>query len=153
MKPSILPPLMSLFAAALVCGPPWLMSSVVNHGRVHPSLTSGFGTQTVGLPFFIGIPSASGKVPKYWSKERFSCITMTMCWSLPPLGSVVLVARSGDPDAAPDRVAMDGASLVHATSAIAAIVVATTSVRRIDTTADISGGSPSRPGVHEHSDR
>src|SRR3954453_15520822 len=70
MKPSILPPLMSLFAAALVCGPPWLMSSVVNHGRVHPSLTSGFGTQTVGLPFFIGIPSASGKVPKYWSRVR-----------------------------------------------------------------------------------
>src|SRR3954468_23682384 len=158
MKPSILPPLMSLFAAAFVCGPPWLMSSVVNHGRVHPWLTSGFGTQTFGVPSAsIGIPSAPGKVPKYWSKERFSCITMTMCWSLPPLGSVVLVARSGDPDgdpeAAPDRVAMDGASLVHAPSAIAAIVVATRSVRRIDTTADISGGSPSGRGVHEHSDR
>ena len=39
----------------------------------------GSGTQTVGTPFFIGMPSAPGYVPKYESKERFSCMITTMC--------------------------------------------------------------------------
>ena len=39
----------------------------------------GSGTQTAGAPFFIGIPSAPGKVPKKESKERFSCMITTTC--------------------------------------------------------------------------
>ena len=37
------------------------------------------GTHTVGCPFCIGIPSAPGKVPKYVSNERFSCMMMITC--------------------------------------------------------------------------
>jgi hypothetical protein len=39
------------------------------------------GIQTVGTPFFIGIPSAPGNVPKYESNERFSC-TIKMTWRI-----------------------------------------------------------------------
>ncbi len=33
----------------------------------------------MNLPFCAGIPSAPGYVPKYVSKERFSCMMMTIC--------------------------------------------------------------------------
>src|SRR5947208_11606776 len=149
MKPSILPPSMSLAMDAVVCGPPWSMSFLDSHGRVHPWVTAGLGTQ-MKLPFAsVGIPSAPGNVPKYWSNERFSCITMMMCLSLPPLGSVALVATLEDLGTGPDRVAIDGPPLVHATNAMAATVVATANVRRIDLAADISERSPEAAGGRE----
>jgi hypothetical protein len=98
-------------------------------------------------------PSAPGKVPKYWSNERFSCITMMMCLIFPPLGSVVLTVLLEDVDTLPERVAMEGPPLVHATNTTAATAVATASVRRVDVTADISGRSPRRPGGAEHSEQ
>ena len=42
----------------------------------------GSGAQTVGIPFFIGIPSAPGYVPKNESNDRFSCMMITTCWIL-----------------------------------------------------------------------
>ena len=45
---------------------------------MHCPLT-GSGTQTVGMPSFMGIPSAPGYVPKYWSNARFSCMMMITC--------------------------------------------------------------------------
>ena len=39
-----------------------------------------YGTQTVGCPFCIGIPSAPGYVPKYVSNDRFSCMITSTCW-------------------------------------------------------------------------
>ena len=42
----------------------------------------GVGHADGGHAVVIGIPSAPGKVPKYESKERFSCITMMTCWIL-----------------------------------------------------------------------
>src|SRR5450759_705720 len=47
--------------------------------------------QVVNCPFWVGSPSAPGKVPKYWSKLRFSCMITTTCWILwiPPAASGV----------------------------------------------------------------
>src|SRR6185295_7169139 len=54
------------------------VASVSWNGVAHfPVL--GSGLQTVGSPADIGMPSAPGYVPKYESKERFSCITITTC--------------------------------------------------------------------------
>ena len=78
MKPFISPPLMSRTASMWSCGPPALRSAVSWYGRWQLRV-DGSGTQTVGTPFFIGIPSAPGYVPKYESNERFSCMITTMC--------------------------------------------------------------------------
>ena len=59
MKPSIFPPSMSSTASRWSCGPPAFRSAVSWYGRSQP-FVAGFGTQTVGTPFFIGIPSAPG---------------------------------------------------------------------------------------------
>src|SRR5512143_2197664 len=142
MKPSILPPFTSAIAASFVCGPPWLMSSFESHGRVHPACTSGFGTHTLGLPSAPSAkPSAPGNVPKYWSNDRFSCITITMCLILPSLGSVedVVVPVAGElaptpvsEAPSPGDVWIVGAPPVQAarTSAVAATVAAVVSARR-----------------------
>src|SRR5260370_28263601 len=44
-----------------------------------PPLVAGFGMQTVNLPLAAGISSAPGKVPKYESNDRFSCMITTTC--------------------------------------------------------------------------
>ena len=62
-KPFIRPPLMSFNASMWSCGPPALRSAVSWYGRWQLRV-DGSGTQTVGTPFFIGIPSAPGYVPK-----------------------------------------------------------------------------------------
>src|SRR5581483_11693859 len=49
---------------------------------------AGSGMQTVGRPCRIGIPSAPGYVPKYESKERFSCMMMITCLILWIAGSI-----------------------------------------------------------------
>src|SRR5579871_3264686 len=90
--------------------------------------------QTVNFPFAAGIPSAPGKVPKYVSNERFSCMITTTCWILPP--DTLLEGEGGDvgpapgggdvgpapgadvPGGAVDRGAFDDPPL-HATSAAA----------------------------------
>lgn len=63
MNPSILPPFTEI--AELICrwGPPWLIRSSEWNGGTHLSST-GSGTHTVGLPSFMGMPSAPGNVPK-----------------------------------------------------------------------------------------
>jgi hypothetical protein len=63
------------------------------------------GTQTVGTPFRIGIPSAPGYVPKYESNDRFSCMTTTTCLILwMPGGGVRACAGSrGDEGVAGGR--------------------------------------------------
>src|SRR5205823_11477067 len=62
----------------------------------------GSGTQTVGTPFDIGIPSAPGYVPKYESNDRFSCMITTTCrirW-IPDADP----AAEGEVHAAPTRI-------------------------------------------------
>jgi hypothetical protein len=49
------------------------------NGRTH--WPTPFGTQTEGTPFFMGIPSACGYVPKKESKERFSSM-ITTTWQI-----------------------------------------------------------------------
>src|SRR5512136_736079 len=80
-KPFILPALTSALAEAAACGPPALTSCGLWYGFTH-SLVLGSVAHTVGTPFCIGMPSAPGYVPKYESKERFSCMMITMCWIL-----------------------------------------------------------------------
>ena len=58
MNPSIFPPSTSAIALASPCGPPPLTSAVSWYGFWQPPV--GSGTQTVGTPFFIGMPSAPG---------------------------------------------------------------------------------------------
>src|ERR1700744_671710 len=71
MKPSILPPSMSLFAGPSPCGPPFEMSEGSCHGYTHCPVCGSF-TQTVGLPLLsTGMPSAPGYMPKYESNEWF----------------------------------------------------------------------------------
>ena len=82
MKPSILPPLMSAAALVSPCGPPAFLSAESWNGLTQV-VVFGSGTQTVGTPFRIGIPSAPGKVPKYESNDRFSCMITTTCWIFP----------------------------------------------------------------------
>src|SRR6478736_1314019 len=62
-NPFIAPLLMSRIAAPTPCGPPPSTNDVSWNGRTQPE-TWGTGTQTVGTPLCIGIPSAPGKVPK-----------------------------------------------------------------------------------------
>jgi hypothetical protein len=69
---------------------------------------AGLFTQTDGFPFFRGMPSAPGKVPKYESKDRFSCWITITCWILwipagamevpfsPPLACPALVGADAD---------------------------------------------------------
>ena len=58
MNPFISPWFTSATAAASLCGPPPLTSAVSWYGRTQGPW--GFGMHTVGLPSFIGIPSAPG---------------------------------------------------------------------------------------------
>ena len=58
--------------------PAMVLVSVIDVGRLAPPV-AGLGTQTVGLPPFMGIPLAPGNVPKYESNERFSCMMMMTC--------------------------------------------------------------------------
>jgi hypothetical protein len=63
--------------SALCCAPPftWLASW---YGYWQPALR-GSGRHTLNCPSLVGIPSAPGKVPKYESNERFSCMITTTC--------------------------------------------------------------------------
>ena len=54
---------MSWIASTVSCGPPALRSDVSWYGLTQ-TCVFGSGLQTVGTPFFIGIPSAPGYVPK-----------------------------------------------------------------------------------------
>src|SRR5258707_13105364 len=78
MNPSILPPLMSRSASTWSCGPPAFRLDGSWKGLTHACLY-GSGTQTVGTPLRIGMPSAPGNVPKYESNDRFSCMIITTC--------------------------------------------------------------------------
>src|SRR5437867_7494108 len=78
MNPSIRPPLRSVTNAPAVCGPPALTGEVSWNGRTHRRVT-GSGSLTIGTPPFIGMPSAPGYVPKYESKDRFSCMITITC--------------------------------------------------------------------------
>src|SRR5215467_165960 len=77
-KPSILPPLMSVFASDSLCPPPPFTRLASWYGRSH-FLVRGSGTHTVKCPFFAGIPSAPGYVPKNESNDLFSCMITTTC--------------------------------------------------------------------------
>src|SRR5690242_12330930 len=79
MKPSIFPPSMSLPAGPAPCGPPFETSDGSCHGYTHSAVVGSF-TQTVGFPALsTGMPSAPGYMPKYESKEWFSCMKMMTC--------------------------------------------------------------------------
>src|SRR5438552_13321744 len=99
IKPSILPDLMSALAFVCPCGPPWLRSFESWNGLTHWPLAGSF-THTAGCPFCMGIPSAPGNVPKYESKDRFSCIMTTTCWILwmPAAAPVPVVAGKAEDD-------------------------------------------------------
>src|SRR5947209_17880861 len=69
---------MSAVALAAECGPPAFLSFVSWYGLSHAPVR-GFGLHTVGMPWRIGMPLAPGYVPKYVSKERFSCMITITC--------------------------------------------------------------------------
>src|SRR5689334_21365424 len=57
-------------------------------------LVAGSLTHAVGVPLFIGMPSAPGYVPKYESNDRFSCWITMMClilWMSPGADAGVAV--------------------------------------------------------------
>src|SRR5689334_22922565 len=58
-------------------------------------LVAGSSTQTAGVPFFIGMPSAPGYVPKYESNDRFSCWITMMCLILWIPSALVVVVDEG----------------------------------------------------------
>ena len=62
----------------MVVGPARLAVGVVWYGLTQ-WCPYGSGTQTVGMPLRIGIPSAPGNVPKNESKDLFSCMMITTC--------------------------------------------------------------------------
>src|SRR6185436_2613441 len=78
MNPSMRPLSTSAMAEAAWCGPPTFTGFGSWNGATQV-FVCGSGEHTDGLPSFIGMPSEPGYVPKYESKERFSCITMTTC--------------------------------------------------------------------------
>ena len=107
---------MSARASELPCGPPSSLLAVLWNGVTQPPL-AGSGTQTVGDPPAIGMPSTPGYVPKYVSKERFSCMIMTTClmrWMSPgAVGISVIPLSVGQPtgghvtDSVPEGVKVD----------------------------------------------
>src|SRR3954451_5571911 len=94
------------------------------------------GTHTEKVPSgFVGMPSAPGYVPKYWSKLRFACTMKIRCWSSwIPLASVTEVV--GD-----DGVIVDFLDVrVHET-ATTLIATRANAARRTTMAAESIGGS------------
>src|ERR1700730_9789850 len=63
MNPFIFAPLTSAIAFLAEWGPPPLTSAWSTYGATQDTV-AGLDTHVAGLPFFIGMPSAPGKVPK-----------------------------------------------------------------------------------------
>ncbi len=63
MKPFIWPPLTSAVALGAEWGPPPFTSAWSGYVATHCPVCES-STHTVGTPFFMGIPSAPGNVPK-----------------------------------------------------------------------------------------
>src|SRR6516225_6347566 len=87
----------------------------------------GSGTQTVNCPFFAGMPSAPGYVPKNESNDLFSCMMITTCLILwMPVSAWAPAEPGGEEGAA------DGADEVQdATSEAAITKAAVHAARRI----------------------
>src|ERR1700680_5188022 len=90
----MVPPLMSAVALFWPCGPPEFTARGSWKEQAWAP-ARGSGTQLAGLPLVMVNPSTPGKVPKYESKLRFSCMITITCWILwmPAAGAGVGVGR------------------------------------------------------------